>query len=90
MKSLNQLFFFSFWGVHIFKVKVFSTKSRAVHSILPIDAISVVQVNKMPATVSWGQILLSNISKHPRHRCLTNAKFPGYRLQIFIYKWYHI
>ena len=50
------------------------------------DAISVVHVNKMLATVSYGQVSLSNSSKLPRHGCLVNAKSPEHGLQIFIYR----
>ena len=33
-------------------------------------------------------MLLSNICKRPRHRCLVNAKSPEHGLQIFIYREY--
>ena len=72
IESLNQLFF-SLWNVHIVKLKLLHTESRAVHC----------------SVVSVVQMLLSNISKHPRHRCLANAKSPEHGLQIFIYRWYH-
>ena len=42
------------WRVHIFKLKLLHTESRAVHGKYPKqkDAISVVQVNKRLAAVS--------------------------------------
>ena len=49
MESLDQLFFVSLWNVHIVQLH---TESRAVHNNNLKHTISVVQVNKMLATVS--------------------------------------
>ena len=53
VESLHEsAFFFALWSVHIVKLKILHTESRAVYRNDPKDIISVVHVNKMLATVS--------------------------------------
>ena len=52
MKSLNQLFFFCLWNLHIVKLKLLQTESIELTVNDTKEVVSGVQVYKMLATVS--------------------------------------